>query len=84
MLSIRPDLRRRGIASSLVKEAITMMKAGQAQEIVLETEVTNEGAIALYERLGFLKDKRLHRYYLNGVDAWRLHLPLAPVTSGVL
>ena len=28
----------------------------------------------LYEKLGFLRDKRLQRYYLNGVDAFRLKL----------
>lgn len=42
--------------------------------MVLETEYTNEGALGLYQRLGFIKDKRLYRYYLNGVDAFRLKL----------
>lgn len=28
----------------------------------------------LYERLGFLKSKRLHRYYLNGNSAFRFML----------
>ena len=39
---------------------------------MLETEVTNLGALRLYEGLGFVRDKRLHRYYLNGNDAYRL------------
>lgn len=30
----------------------------------------------LYERLGFLRSKRLHRYYLNGNSAYRLVLYL--------
>lgn len=30
----------------------------------------------LYERLGFLRSKRLHRYYLNGNTAFRLVLYL--------
>ena len=30
----------------------------------------------LYERLGFLRSKRLHRYYLNGNSAFRLLLYL--------
>lgn len=41
---------------------------------MLETEYTNQGAIALYQQMGFIKDKRLFRYYLNGVDAFRLKL----------
>jgi len=43
-------------------------------EVVLETEITNSAALRLYEKLGFVRDKRLFRYYLNGVDALRLKL----------
>lgn len=50
------------------------MKEDGCDEVVLETEVTNKGSLALYERLGFIKDKRLCRYYLNGVDAFRYPL----------
>ena len=39
--------------------------------MVLETEATNQKALKLYERLGFVREKRMHRYYLNGVDAFR-------------
>ncbi len=45
-------------------------------QVALETEVTNSAAMKLYERLGFLKSKRLHRYYLNGNSAFRFMLPL--------
>ena len=43
-------------------------------QVVLETEITNQAALRLYENLGFVRDKRLFRYYLNGVDALRLKL----------
>lgn len=45
-------------------------------QIALETEITNTAAMKLYERLGFLRSKRLHRYYLNGNSAYRLVLYL--------
>ena len=45
-----------------------------ATQVMLEAEVTNKGALALYGRLGFIRAKRLYRYYLNGVDAFRLKL----------
>lgn len=45
-------------------------------QVALETEVTNTAAMKLYERLGFLRSKRLHRYYLNGNTAFRLVLYL--------
>ncbi len=38
------------------------MIKGQCEEVVLEAEVTNSGALALYQNLGFIRDKRLHRY----------------------
>jgi hypothetical protein len=36
----------------------------------------------LYERLGFLRSKRLHRYYLNGNTAYRfvLYVKATPAT----
>ncbi|CAG8566847.1 37205_t:CDS:2 [Gigaspora margarita] len=37
-------------------------------------QYTNLGALSLYHNLGFIRDKRLYRYYLNGVDAFRLKL----------
>lgn len=45
-------------------------------QIVLETEVTNKGALSLYQRLGFIRIKRLYRFYLNSSDAFRLILPI--------
>ena len=47
-----------------------------ADEIALETEESNEAAMKLYEKLGFLRSKKLHRYYLNGNSAYRLLLYL--------
>ncbi|KAI9801666.1 MAG: N-alpha-acetyltransferase mak3 [Piccolia ochrophora] len=58
--------------------AIDAMIERDADEIALETEVTNTAAMKLYERLGFLRSKRLHRYYLNGNTAFRLMLYLKP------
>lgn len=43
-------------------------------EVVLETEFDNASALALYEALGFVREKRLHRFYSNGKDAFRLIL----------
>ena len=47
--------------TQLVLRAIQEIVAGGADEVVLEAEVTNRGALALYEGLGFLRDKRLLR-----------------------
>ena len=47
--------------TELVKMTIAEMIRGQCEEVVLEAEVTNLGALALYQNLGFIRDKRLHR-----------------------
>lgn len=79
MLAVSSSFRGQGIATSLVKKAIDAMAARSADEVVLETEETNVPAMRLYERLGFLRSKKLHRYYLNGNSAYRLVLLLKSV-----
>lgn len=74
MLAVDVNFRKRKIGSNLVRRAIQAMIEDDADEVVLETEITNEPALRLYENLGFVRDKRLFRYYLNGVDALRLKL----------
>lgn len=79
MLAVASAFRGHGIATALVSRAIDAMAARDADEIVLETEETNVPGMRLYERLGFLRSKKLHRYYLNGSSAYRLVLLLKPI-----
>ncbi|CAG0884484.1 unnamed protein product [Darwinula stevensoni] len=74
MLTVDEAYRKQKIGTSLVLNAIQAMISHKADEVVLETEITNKPALRLYENLGFVRDKRLFRYYLNGVDALRLKL----------
>ncbi len=76
MLAVSAAHRGHGVATKLVRMAIDAMAERNAEEIVLETEETNIPAMRLYERLGFLRSKKLHRYYLNGNSAFRLVLLL--------
>lgn len=74
MLAVQETHRGKGIATELVKRSIEAMKEQGADEIVLETEVSNRASLKLYQRLGFMRAKQLHRYYLNGNNAFRLGL----------
>uniref|UniRef100_A0A182QDN3 N-terminal methionine N(alpha)-acetyltransferase NatC n=1 Tax=Anopheles farauti TaxID=69004 RepID=A0A182QDN3_9DIPT len=74
MLAVDKDYRKLKIGTTLVQKAIQVMLEDNADEVVLETEITNQPALRLYENLGFVRDKRLFHYYLNGVDALRLKL----------
>jgi len=72
MLAVDKSLRGKGIGRKLVKFSLDKMQEMDADECVLETEEDNKAAIALYKNMGFVKEKRLHKYYLNGSDAFRL------------
>ncbi|KAH7277212.1 hypothetical protein KP509_39G039900 [Ceratopteris richardii] len=74
MLVVIKPYRGRGIATELVTRSIQNMRDAGCEEVTLEAEVTNKGALALYGNLGFTRAKRLYKYYLNGVDAFRLKL----------
>ncbi|CAL9014905.1 unnamed protein product [Prunus brigantina] len=78
MLVVIKPYRGKGIATQLVTRSIQVMMESGCEEVTLEAEVTNKGALALYGRLGFIRAKRLFRYYLNGVDAFRLKLLFPP------
>lgn len=74
MLVVQPEYRAWGLGSKLVLAVLDAMKEQNADEVVLETEVTNKAALGLYEKLGFAREERLFRYYLNNNDAFRLKL----------
>ncbi|CAM9392431.1 unnamed protein product [Phaeothamnion confervicola] len=74
MLAVDKRYRKHGLGTALSSRVIAAMRDLGCAEVVLETEVTNAAALRLYEKMGFLRDDRLLRYYLNGVDAFRLKL----------
>jgi peptide alpha-N-acetyltransferase len=74
MLVVDKTYRKLKIGTKLAVMAINEMGNLDCKEAVLETEITNKGALRLYERLGFIRQKRLPKYYLNGNDAYRLKL----------
>ena len=75
MLAVDTSYRRSGIGSALAKRAVRRMETIGCSSIILETEVKNKAAMRLYEeRLGFMREELLVRYYLNNGDAYRLRL----------
>ena len=52
-VSVRRDLRRRGIAQAIVAELLAEARAQGRRRVWLETDVPWQDAIALYQRLGF-------------------------------
>ncbi|KZS89548.1 acyl-CoA N-acyltransferase [Sistotremastrum niveocremeum HHB9708] len=76
MLSVDKQWRKRGIARKLVDLSVEAMRESDCDEVILETEYDNAAALSLYGALGFIREKRLFRFYMNGKDAFRLVLVL--------
>ena len=75
MLAVDTSYRRSGIGTALVKRVVRRMRKMGCNSVTLETEVSNKAAMKLYEeRLGFVREEFLARYYLNWGDAYRLKL----------
>ena len=80
-IAVREPYRRRGIATGLMVEAMrNARKEYNTTECFLEVRVSNEPAIRLYDKLGFVKAKRNPSYYMNGEDAWVMAAPIAEKT----
>ena len=64
-IAVHPDWRRRGIAESLIENLIAELKKRGSHALMLEVRVSNDGAIALYEKLGFHQVGCRKNYYRN-------------------
>ena len=52
-LYVRPEARRRGIARALMRAVAEVVRDTGREYVVLSVDTPNDGARALYERLGF-------------------------------
>ena len=64
-LAVSPDYRRQGVALALVRELIDHLRKNKVIALLLEVRVSNESAIALYEKMGFVQVGRRPKYYHN-------------------
>jgi [ribosomal protein S18]-alanine N-acetyltransferase len=74
-VAVDPDLRRRGVATALLERLFELTHGDERRGYTLEVRVSNDGAIQLYERLGFEARGLRRGYYTdNREDAlimWR-------------
>ena len=62
-LAVKPCYRRQGIAEGLVNALVADLKEQEVYSLTLEVRASNEAAIALYNKLGFLEVGRRPGYY---------------------
>ena len=79
-LAVDPAHRRRGVATALLAGLTSSLGPGDAAAAIalLEVRVGSAGALALYEKAGFVVVGRRRRYYSDGADALLLNLDLQP------
>jgi [ribosomal protein S18]-alanine N-acetyltransferase len=74
-VAVDPDFQRRGIATRLLERLFEVTRDDQRRGYTLEVRISNEEAIGLYEKLGFVRQGIRRSYYTdNREDAlimWR-------------
>ena len=60
----------KGVGTALMLEGINGVIIRKTDEIYLEVRVSNESAVQLYKKLGFIIKSRLKSYYRDGEDAF--------------
>ena len=58
-MAVAPEWRRRGVGSALLAECIRWARETGVEKLVLTVYPHNEGALALYRKLGFKEEGRL-------------------------
>lgn len=63
--------RRQGIAEALLRAVIISFKTEQPQLVrcLIDVAADNTGALAFYEKSGFVEFARRRKYYAHGADA---------------
>lgn len=64
-IAVDPDYRNAGIATQLILKLIDLLKCNGVVSLCLEVRISNESAIALYEKMGFVPVGRRLGYYRN-------------------
>jgi [ribosomal protein S18]-alanine N-acetyltransferase len=84
-VAVHPDLRRQGIARSLLRTVLEDARGRRFKIVVLEVRPSNQHAVSLYESFGFrVVGRRRGYYYDTGEDALVMEVGLRgePVPPG--
>lgn len=77
-VAVAPAARRRGVGRALVDDLVASSRRERAAKILLEVRASNEPAVRLYERLGFVRFNVRKAYYSDGEDGVEMMLELDP------
>ncbi|CDI06232.1 ribosomal protein S18-alanine N-acetyltransferase [Candidatus Nitrosotenuis uzonensis] len=69
-VAVLEEHRRFGLGRAIIEEAINGAKSKRCDELYLEVRCSNNDAVRLYEKIGFVIKQRLKAYYRDGEDAF--------------
>ena len=75
-VAVLDEFRKKGIGKALVEESINGVRMRNCDEFYLEVRCSNNEAVRLYERLGFVIRQQLNSYYRDGEDAYMMAIEL--------
>ena len=75
-IAVDPSIRGKGLGQKLLDACHEEAAWRNCRGTSLEVRIDNAGAIALYERNGYVFDKRLPKYYDDGTDGQRMLWPI--------
>jgi len=75
-IAVLDEYRRKGIGQALVEESVNGVKLRKCDEFYLEVRCSNNEAVKLYEKLGFVIRQQLNAYYRDGEDAYLMAIEL--------
>ena len=76
-VAVLDEYRKKGIGKALVEESINGVKIKKCDEFYLEVRCSNNDAVRLYEKLGFVIRQQLNAYYRDGEDAYLMAIELS-------
>jgi len=75
-IAVHPHHRGTGLAQRLLSRSEVVLRRRRVAAWFLTVRRSNVQAIALYRRFGFEPARRLHAYYEDGEDGWRMRKSL--------
>lgn len=85
-VATHPDYRRRGIAKQLMEKSLDMIRRKGGKFAILQADVSNESARALYRDLGFREERIFGRWYRSAhhrVPARLADMPFITLRTGL-
>lgn len=68
-VAVDPSVRGTGVGRLLVQRVLDDCRAENGSYVSLEVRESNQAAITLYKKMGFVETGKRKRYYENGEDA---------------